>query len=285
VRDNGLYERQDSLGLQAPSVTIVGAGGVGCWVALALALGGCDYISIYDSDEISLHNLNRFPLGPESVGQPKSEALARWLQALRPGIEIDARGRFDSKLHAIRTEWVVCCTDSLKSRKMVYECAREAGAKYLELGADGERWTLGNSPPEFTTQLEEEPGYQSVPVHVGPCMMAGAAAAYYVLHDTVPPGDHLGEWDRGNGRLNIQAYMPPIEDSPMPTLAEMADMRNTLAHVDPAQIGGDREVVITDALEEEGPQWVAPEDLPNQFEAPAGDEVFETQVEQREDQQ
>lgn len=198
---NPLYERQATLGLHTPSVAIVGCGGVGCWVALSLVLGGVTELTLFDGDTLSVHNLNRFPLPEAFIGELKSVALARWLRTLRPKADITARGEFDPSLHSTQVEWVVCATDSLKSRVMCYNYATQGiGAKYLEVGADGERWGLSPSPPEFSTELEQEAGYQTVPVHVGPCMMAGAAAAYYVLHDTTPSGSHSMEWD---GRTNL----------------------------------------------------------------------------------
>ena len=193
---NPLYERQAPLGLHKPSVILVGAGGVGCWTALALVLGGVEDITIFDGDQVSLNNLNRLPLPEGMVGELKSVALARWLETLRPKARIQARGMFDRTIHNVGAEWVVCCTDSLKSRQSCHKYAASWGAKYLELGADGERWTLSPTPPEFSTDLEEQVGYSSVPVHVGPCMMAGAAAAYYVLHDRVPTGTHAMYWER-----------------------------------------------------------------------------------------
>lgn len=192
-----LYERQSTLGLLAPSVTIIGCGGVGCWVALSLVLGGVKELHLYDGDTLSLHNLNRFPLPPSQNGEMKSVALSRWLGTLRPDIDIRARGKFMNGVHNLETSWVVCATDSLKSRQMVYGMAIDYGAYYLEVGADGERWSMSPNPPEFQTELEEEPGYQTVPVHVGPCMMAGAAAAYYVLHNQTLRDSFTVDWDKG----------------------------------------------------------------------------------------
>lgn len=192
-----LYERQSTLDLQAPTVTIIGCGGVGCWVALSLVLGGVKELHLYDGDTLSLHNLNRFPLPPSQNGEMKSVALSRWLGTLRPDIDIRARGKFMAGVHNIETQWVVCATDSLKSRQMAYGIAVDNGSYYLEVGADGERWSMSPNPPEFSTELEAEPGYQTVPVHVGPCMMAGAAAAYYVLHNQVLNDSFTVDWDKG----------------------------------------------------------------------------------------
>lgn len=210
-----LYDRQDELGLSRPYVAIVGCGGVGVWAALAICMGGAQRLELWDGDELSDNNLNRLPYAASSIGQPKSLVLANWLSSLRPDCDISARGKFEPKLgHSLEhVNWVVCATDSLKSRLMIHQLANEAGTQYIEVGADGERWTLGNQPPQFSTSLELEPGYTSVPVHIGPCMMAGAACAYYVLHNIAPSGDQLAEWDRGHDRLHMQSYWPlePLE--------------------------------------------------------------------------
>jgi len=197
-RGDTTYTRQASLGLARPFVTLVGCGGVGAWIALSLVLGGVEYLNLYDGDTLSTNNLNRFPL-PElgNIGEMKSLALAKWLTTLRPQANITARGQFDPELHRnVNTDWLVCATDSLKSRKMCYEYSKLIGTRYLEVGADGERWTLSPSPPEFSTELEDNPGYQTVPVHVGPCMMGGAAAAYYILHNQVPTHSLSGDWTK-----------------------------------------------------------------------------------------
>lgn len=194
----GLYDRQASLGLESPSVILVGCGGVGVWAALSLVLGGVEVITLCDGDTLSEHNLNRFPLPQSKIGEMKSQALAEWLRVLRPKADIMARGAFDPSYQGeMVANWMVCATDSLKSRKICYNHAMDNKMAYLEVGADGERWSLSPAPPEFSTSLEEEAGYQTVPVHVGPCMMAGAAVAYYVLHGVEPAYSHFGNWDKG----------------------------------------------------------------------------------------
>src|SRR5947208_7311499 len=125
-----IYERQASLRLESPSVVLVGVGGVGCWTALALVLGGITDISIFDGDTVSTNNLNRFPLPETMVGELKSVALAHWLQTLRPKANIIARGMFDPDIHRVEAQWVVCCTDSLKSRRLCHKYAMDHISNY-----------------------------------------------------------------------------------------------------------------------------------------------------------
>lgn len=273
-----LYHRQASFNLGHPRVMIVGCGGVGVWAALALALGGAKALELYDGDTLSLHNLNRFPLPASKVGELKSVALASWLRSLRPECKIRAHGMLDPSLEPVDrvVDWVVCSTDSLKSRQLARNVAlgqatEGRGTQYLELGADGERWSLTAEPPEFSTELEEQAGYATVPVHVGPCMMAGAAAAYYVLHGQTPRETLQGDWtiepNRQVSHLALRSYSE--EDTPVPAM----EMSGLATHINTrlaipytqnepplrmtremyTQLMGGRHIEIID--EAEVPQW------------------------------
>ena len=218
--ENPLYSRQTTLNLVTQqSVMIVGVGGVGVWVALSLALAGINRLVLYDGDELSTHNLNRFPLPVGFVGKPKSEAICDWLATLRPDMHIEARGMYNPEVNenALRgINYLVCCTDSLKSRRLCYKAAIDWGINYIEAGADGQRFSVSPKPPDFSTELEENPGYQTVPVHVGPCMMAGATVAFYVLNYLSAEVSHIGEWGIG-----YEAYGRKLQGLKLITLPEV----------------------------------------------------------------
>lgn len=208
--EDHIYGRHEGLGIiQEQKVAIIGCGGIGSWIALYLGLAGVKEIDIYDSDEISTSNLNRFPLGPDKIGSNKAIAMAEHIQSLRPDSVIIPRQNFDPDIHSDRLSryrWVVVTTDSLKSRKMIYDeviKGREANGGYpgyVECGADGHHATVTFSPPEFMTSEEENPGYRSVPVWVGPCVMSAAMASYYILHGTVTDYErvHRVDWPDNN---------------------------------------------------------------------------------------
>jgi ThiF family len=184
----GLYTRQESLGiLRDQTVLVVGCGGIGSWVGYFLGLAGVARLELFDGDVISDHNLNRLPFTPAHVGRYKSEALAELVRVARPEITVRAHGDFDPEYHidTLRSsDSVVVSTDSLKSRRMVYDAVRKDGVpntRYYELGADGHGMSVSGAPAEWSNALEDELGYQSVPVFVGPCTMAASIAAYYVL--------------------------------------------------------------------------------------------------------
>ena len=60
---------------------IIGAGGVGSWVVSQLAQFGVRHFTLLDDDVVKPHNLNRSVFSRESIGLPKTQALAEMLSA------------------------------------------------------------------------------------------------------------------------------------------------------------------------------------------------------------
>ncbi|PKL56055.1 MAG: adenylyltransferase [Methanomicrobiales archaeon HGW-Methanomicrobiales-6] len=82
-------EAQERLG--RARIVIVGAGGLGCPVALYLAAVGIGGIRLIDGDVVDRANLNRQVLhGDRDVGRAKVESAAEKLRAQNPGIAIAA---------------------------------------------------------------------------------------------------------------------------------------------------------------------------------------------------
>jgi hypothetical protein len=204
------YSRQESLGIiQDQTVLVVGCGGIGSWCGYFLGLAGVRQLELFDGDLIEGHNLNRLPFDSAAIGLPKSIALAGLIRRARPDVTINAHGHFDPEWHseAIRSaNRVIVSTDSLRSRRMVYEAVGRAGGhyhgRYVELGADGHGLTVTGSPAEWSTEAENEPGYASVPVHVGPCTMAASIAIYYILLGLPVRDTFRVDWSDSGLRVN-----------------------------------------------------------------------------------
>lgn len=79
--------------LSAATVVVLGCGSVGGPVALALAESGVGRIVLIDPDTLTWANVGRHPLGAESVGFNKAQALARLIQARFPHVDVKAHPR------------------------------------------------------------------------------------------------------------------------------------------------------------------------------------------------
>ncbi len=177
-------DRQESLyhKLQLPrSVTIIGCGGVGTWVAINLAMAGTTNLVLIDHDVVSASNLNRLPFPPDSIGRPKVEVLREFIIRIRPNISViaiaDRAGMDMLRMLNVSSDEellhvVYCCTDTLESQEEIAKYVKKIGGIYHRIGMDGFGLTFSMKPPP--TWGESAGGYRIVPSWVGGAMIAGA---------------------------------------------------------------------------------------------------------------
>lgn len=183
-RDDGMYERQETLNLQLPDrVLVAGCGGIGYWVGLLLAMSGVKKVDIADLDIIERHNLNRLPVREENIGRPKVEVLKEHIISLRPDALVMAY-RFNITpviLDMLKPPVVMDCTDDLKAQQEIDTWCQRNRARYIKAGYNGgdeisvhsraARWTNGESTR-----------YEVVPSWVVPaCIAASLAISKLIL--------------------------------------------------------------------------------------------------------
>jgi molybdopterin/thiamine biosynthesis adenylyltransferase len=77
--------------LKASKVFLAGAGGLGCPIAIYLAVAGVGTLRIVDKDTVELSNLNRQVLHwDEDIGKRKTESIQEKLRRINPDIEVEA---------------------------------------------------------------------------------------------------------------------------------------------------------------------------------------------------
>ena len=126
-------------------ITMVGAGGIGSWTALALTKMGCSNLSVYDFDNVEEHNLGAQFYDLSDLGYKKVEALARRLETLtnQKIAAIPYRVNGD-----VITDIVISAVDNMETRKILFDSLK---SKWLIDGRMG-----GNEIQIFTIPNTEE---------------------------------------------------------------------------------------------------------------------------------
>ena len=97
---------------------IVGAGGLGCPVALYASAAGFGHIEIYDQDIIEVSNLNRQIAHKNShIGNNKAENLVQECQKINPNISIISKKKnFDETIDVRGFDLIFDCSDNLETK-------------------------------------------------------------------------------------------------------------------------------------------------------------------------
>lgn len=122
-KEEFITRHADILGGEAlnKTITIVGAGAIGSFTALALAKMGFQDITVYDFDTIEPENIGNqfFPI--ECIGQSKVQALKGMVKAFT-GIDINAaEHKLDPQSGTITGDYLISAVDSMEVRKFLYE--------------------------------------------------------------------------------------------------------------------------------------------------------------------
>lgn len=107
--------------LKSARVLVVGAGGLGCPVALYLAAAGVGHLTLADDDVIELANLQRqIAFENSQLGESKAQALAERVQRINPLVTAEAvteRLTSDDLMKRVKVcDLVIDCTDNFATR-------------------------------------------------------------------------------------------------------------------------------------------------------------------------
>jgi len=163
---------------RTPGVLVLGAGGLGCPAALALAAGGVRRIGVVDDDRVDASNLHRQVLfAGADVGEPKVAVFARALARRFPEVEVAPHAvRFDATNAAALIagyDVIVDGTDNFAAKFLANDAAVLAGKPLVHgaaVGLSGQLLTVpAHGRPCYRCLFEEPP-----PAGVGPsCAEAG----------------------------------------------------------------------------------------------------------------
>ena len=135
------YWRQ--LDLVSPSdldfdINLVGVGGLGSPIAMALAKMGCPRITFFDDDTVEPHNLPNQLYRMADISMPKVDALAKML---REYVDAEITPINERVIQRTFTGVVISAVDSMAARRTIWQnCVRyKAGVKlYIDARMGGE---------------------------------------------------------------------------------------------------------------------------------------------------
>ncbi|MFP5526875.1 ThiF family adenylyltransferase [Peptococcus simiae] len=115
--------------LSKAQVLVAGVGGVGSFVAEALARGGIGELTLIDDDIVDVTNINRqLQAFPDTVGRPKVEVMQERLLRINPALKCHAE-----RVH-ITEDWTLArgvtyiadCVDDVQAKKQLIITAQKA---------------------------------------------------------------------------------------------------------------------------------------------------------------
>ena len=123
--------------LERSAVLLFGVGGVGSYVAEALARAGVGRITLIDPDEVALSNCNRQLAALHStLGQKKAQVMARRIQDINPQCQAEALCLFygpetRDQIRMTEYDYIVDAIDTVSSKLLLAEEAQRAGVPLI----------------------------------------------------------------------------------------------------------------------------------------------------------
>ncbi len=120
--------------LQNKKIAIIGCGGLGSSLGIALGASGIGEVHLVDFDEVSIHNIHRqIAFKVEDENRPKAEVLAKLLKDRCPYVKAFAYNcDFDEfKKKGISVDLIIDATDNLPSRKKIDDYAKEVKTPWI----------------------------------------------------------------------------------------------------------------------------------------------------------
>ena len=148
--------------LRSSHVAVFGVGGVGGYVAEALARAGIGKLTLIDSDRVSVSNINRQIIALHStVGKYKTDAMLERIRDINPDCEVISVNEFYSEenpIDLLHFNYIADCIDSVKSKLHLITEAKKADVRIISsMGAgnklDPTRFTVADISKTHTDPL------------------------------------------------------------------------------------------------------------------------------------
>ncbi|BDY13797.1 HesA/MoeB/ThiF family protein [Hydrogenimonas cancrithermarum] len=210
-----LWGEETQANLQNKKIAIIGSGGLGSSLAIALGASGIGHIDLVDFDEVSVHNIHRqiaFSVGDE--GKYKAEVAAELVMRRCPFVEATPfvmrfdefakeRGSYDLLLDA---------TDNLPSRAQIDAYAKQIGSPWIYGSVEafnGQVCFIDRSSFDAFKIMERQPAGIAAPIVMHIASLQANLALRYLAGQTVKKDLLYYLYFNEEGELITQKFKMP----------------------------------------------------------------------------
>jgi adenylyltransferase/sulfurtransferase len=202
--------------LEKKKIAIIGCGGLGSTLAMALGTSGIGEIHFVDFDTVSFHNIHRqISFTTEDEGENKAKCVARLLERKNPFVKVTPFDMpFDDfRKTANRYDLILDATDNLPVRAEIDKYAKETDTPWIYASVEefnGQVCFFDKASFQIFNISDRKPGGIAAPIvmHIGSLQanlalryLAGLAVSkdklYYLFFDP-------------RGELITQKFMMPV---------------------------------------------------------------------------
>lgn len=129
-----LWGEEVQTSLEDKKIAIIGSGGLGCSLALALGTSGIGCVDMVDFDRVGLHNIHRqVAFGLKDEGRLKAEVTVEMIKSKNPFVETNA---FCIDFEAFKKleksyDLILDATDNLETRKEIDSYAKSINTPWI----------------------------------------------------------------------------------------------------------------------------------------------------------
>jgi tRNA A37 threonylcarbamoyladenosine dehydratase len=200
-------------------VTIFGLGGVGSYVAEALARSAVGRMTLVDFDDVCLTNVNRqLQAFPGTVGQSKTVLLAERVRAIHPEAWVDPVQAFydattSEALLTPRPDFVIDAIDNVTSKVLLLETCLSQGIPVISITGAGARLDPTQIRVDDLSRTKVDPLARVIRKELSRRGFgtAGEFGLPVVYSEEEVRAPEVPEWDLDKG---FQCICPHREDSP-----------------------------------------------------------------------
>ena len=201
--------------LQDKKIAIIGSGGLGCSLAMALGTSGIGEIDMVDFDTVGLHNIHRqvaFTLKDE--GHPKAQVVVELMKAKNPFVKATAFEMAFEEFKELSNNYdlILDATDNLPVRESIDNYAKSINTPWIYASVEefnGQVCFFENASFQVFNISDHKPGGITAPIVMHIASLQATLALRYLAGLTVVKDKLYYLYFNHEGELITQKFTMP----------------------------------------------------------------------------